>query len=232
MIGAGNRFAHAAALAAAELPGQAYNPLFVCGPSGVGKTHLLQAVGNYVTLCVSGLAVRYASAETFTSHFLTALQTNRLPAFKQRYRTADVLLLDDVQFLEDKDRTAEEFLYTLEAALTAGAQIVISADRPPTAMPRLHTRSRTASRAVCSSTSSHPTTPCASRSCAGSPVPTPTSSSRRGPEPARDPRVFQRPLTRERARPRPGLRVPHAATADARARRAGPRCNPVPRGGA
>jgi chromosomal replication initiator protein len=140
VIGSGNRFAHAAALAAAELPGQAYNPLFVCGPPGVGKTHLLQAVGNYVTLCVSGLGVRYASAETFTSQFLDSLQRNRLPAFKQRYRTADVLLLDDVQFLESKDRTAEEFLYTLEAALNTGAQVVLSADRPPAAMPQLQTR--------------------------------------------------------------------------------------------
>jgi chromosomal replication initiator protein len=84
--------------------------------------------------------VRYASAETFTSQFLDSLQSSRLPAFKQRYRTADVLLLDDVQFLESKDRTAEEFFYTLEAALNAGAQIVLAADRPPAAMPQLHAR--------------------------------------------------------------------------------------------
>ena len=138
MIGSANRFAHAASLAVAELPGQVYNPLFVCGPPGVGKTHLLQAIGNYVSLCVSGLTVRYANAETFTSQFLAALQHNQIPSFKQRYRSVDVLLLDDVQFLESKERTAEEFLYTIEAALNAGAQVVLSADRPPSAMPLLH----------------------------------------------------------------------------------------------
>ncbi len=138
VIGSANRFAHAASLAVAELPGQVYNPLFVCGPPGVGKTHLLQAIGNYVSLCVSGLTVRYANAETFTSQFLAALQHNRIPSFKQRYRAVDMLLLDDVQFLESKERTAEEFLYTIEAALNSGAQVVLAADRAPSAMPLLH----------------------------------------------------------------------------------------------
>jgi chromosomal replication initiator protein len=138
VIGSANRFAHAASLAVAELPGQAYNPLFICGPPGVGKSHLLHAVGNYVGRCSSGLAVKYANAETFTSQFLAALQHNQLPAFKSRYRSVDMLLLDDVQFLENKERTAEEFLYTIEAALGAGAQVVLSADRPPGAMPLLH----------------------------------------------------------------------------------------------
>ena len=91
-----------------------------------------------MSLCVTGLTVRYANAETFTSQFLAALQHNQIPAFKQRYRAVDVLLLDDVQFLESKERTAEEFLYTIEAALNAGAQVVLSADRPPSAMPLLH----------------------------------------------------------------------------------------------
>ena len=138
VIGAGNRFAHAAGLTVAELPGQAYNPLFICGRAGVGKTHLVQAIGNYVTLCVRGLAVRYATAETFTSEFMAALQRSDLPAFKRRYRQVDVLLLEDVQFLEGKDKTAEEFFYTVDSIINSGAQLVLSADRPPSAMPLLH----------------------------------------------------------------------------------------------
>ncbi len=138
VIGSASRFAHAASLAVAEMPGQAYNPLFICGPPGVGKTHLVHAIGNYMARCATDLTVRYASAETFTSHFLAALQHNRLPPFKQRYRSAEVLLLDDVQFLEGKERTAEEFLYTIEAALGAGVQVVLSADRLPSSMPLLH----------------------------------------------------------------------------------------------
>jgi chromosomal replication initiator protein len=140
VIAAGNRFAHAAGLTVAELPGQAYNPLFVCGGAGVGKTHLVQAIGNYVTLCIRGLAVRYATAETFTSDFMSALQRSDLPAFKRRYREVDVLLLEDVQFLEGKDKTAEEFFYTADSIINSGAQLVLSADRPPSAMPLMHSR--------------------------------------------------------------------------------------------
>jgi chromosomal replication initiator protein len=140
VIAGGNRFAHAAGLAVAELPGQAYNPLFICGGSGVGKTHLVQAIGNYVTLCIKGLEVRYATAEQFTSDFMSALQRSRLPAFKRRYRAVDVLLLEDVQFLEGKDKTAEEFFYTVDSIINDGAQLVLSADRPPSAMPLLHNR--------------------------------------------------------------------------------------------
>jgi chromosomal replication initiator protein len=140
VIAGGNRFAHAAGLIVAELPGQAYNPLFICGGAGVGKTHLAQAIGNYVTLCVQGLAVRYATAETFTSEFMAALQRSDLPAFKKRYRQVDVLLLEDVQFLEGKDKTAEEFFYTVDSIINSGAQLVLSADRPPSAMPLLHSR--------------------------------------------------------------------------------------------
>ena len=140
MIGGGNRFAHAAGLTVAELPGQAYNPLFIYGDAGVGKTHLVQAIGNYVTLCVRGLAVRYATAETFTSEFMAALQRSDLPAFKRRYRQVDVLLLEDVQFLEGKNKTAEEFFYTVDSIINGGAQLVLSADRPPSAMPLLHSR--------------------------------------------------------------------------------------------
>ena len=140
VIANGNRFAHAAGLAVAELPGQAYNPLFICAGPGVGKTHLVQAIGNYVTLCIKGLEVRYATAETFTNDFMSALQRGQLPAFKQRYRNVDVLLLEDVQFLESKDKTAEEFFYTADSILNAGAQLVLSADRRPSAMPLLHRR--------------------------------------------------------------------------------------------
>jgi chromosomal replication initiator protein len=140
VISAGNRFAHAAGLTVAELPGQAYNPLFIHGGVGVGKTHLVQAIGNYVTLCIKGLAVRYATAETFTSDFMSALQRSDLPAFKRRYRDVDVLLLEDVQFLEGKDKTAEEFFYTVDSVLNGNAQLVLSADRPPSAMPLLHSR--------------------------------------------------------------------------------------------
>jgi chromosomal replication initiator protein len=140
VIAAGNRFAHAAALTVAELPGQAYNPLFICGATGVGKTHLVQAIGNYVTLCIKGLEVRYATAETFTSDFMAALQRSALPSFKRRYRDVDLLLLEDVQFLEGKDKTAEEFFYTVDSIINRSAQLVLSADRPATAMPLLHNR--------------------------------------------------------------------------------------------
>jgi chromosomal replication initiator protein len=140
VIATSNRFAHAAGLTVAELPGQAYNPLFVYGGGGVGKTHLVQAIGNYVTLCIRGLEVRYATAETFTSDFMSALQRSDLPAFKRRYRDVDVLLLEDVQFLESKDKTAEEFFYTADSIINRGAQLVLSADRPPSSMPLLHSR--------------------------------------------------------------------------------------------
>jgi len=140
VIAAGNRFAHAAGLTVAELPGQTYNPLYICGGDGVGKTHLIQAIGNYVTLCIRGLEVRYATAETFTSDFMSALQRSDLPAFKRRYRDVDVLLLEDVQFLEGKNKTAEEFFYTVDSILNRGAQLVLSAARPPASMPLLHSR--------------------------------------------------------------------------------------------
>lgn len=142
VIGSSNRFAHAAALAVAELPGQAYNPLFLYGPSGVGKTHLLQAIGNYILLNDRGLGVRYAAVETFTSQFTNALRLNEMHDFKRTYRQADVLLLDDVQFLERKEKTAEELFYTFDALLGAGAQIILTADRPPSAMPLVESRLR------------------------------------------------------------------------------------------
>jgi chromosomal replication initiator protein len=142
VIGAGNRFAHAASLAAAELPGQAYNPLFIHGPAGVGKTHLLNAIGNYTICNDDSLAVLYATGETFTSDFTSAVRTNQMDLFKQRYRHADLLLLDDLQFVESKPRTAEELLHTFDALIAKGAQLVIAADRLPFEMPALATRLR------------------------------------------------------------------------------------------
>jgi chromosomal replication initiator protein len=131
VIGDGNRLAHAACLVAAELPGQAYNPLFLHAPPGLGKTHLLHAIGNYVTLFGGGASVRYATAETFTNHFLGALSSRSLDRFKQAYRTADVLLIDDVQFLASKTRTEEEFFHTFNALYESGRQLVVTCDRLP-----------------------------------------------------------------------------------------------------
>jgi chromosomal replication initiator protein len=142
VIGAGNRFAHAAALVAAELPGQAYNPLFLHGSPGVGKTHLLNAIGNYTTLNDKALTVLYVTGETFTSEFTSAIRSGEMEQFKKRYRRADLLLLDDVHFVESKPRTGEELLHTFDALITAGAQLVITADRPPPAMPALDSRLR------------------------------------------------------------------------------------------
>jgi chromosomal replication initiator protein len=142
VIGGSNRFAHAAALAVAELPGQAYNPLFLYGPAGVGKTHLAQAIGNYIALNDSGLQVRYATVESFTGAFTTALRTNAIHDFKRNYREADLLVLDDVQSFETKPKTAEEFFYTFDALLASGSQVVITADRPPCALPLIESRLR------------------------------------------------------------------------------------------
>jgi chromosomal replication initiator protein len=142
VIGKANRFAHAAALAVAELPGQAYNPLFIYGPPGVGKTHLLGAIGNYTVLNDTSLGVRYATAETFTGDFTGALRAGDMRPFKNDYRLADVLLLDDVQFFESKSKTGEELFHTFESLLATGAQVVLAADRPPSAMPALDSRLR------------------------------------------------------------------------------------------
>jgi len=140
VIGAGNRFAHAAALAAAELPGHSYNPLFLHGSPGIGKTHLLHAIGNYVERFGSGLRVRYATIEEFTSEFVQAVRTNRTAEFKQRFRGADVVLIDDVQFLAGRDRTREEFFHTFNSLLDAGRQLVMTSDRAPEDIPGIEER--------------------------------------------------------------------------------------------
>jgi chromosomal replication initiator protein len=142
VIGSSNRFAHAAALAVAEAPAQAYNPLFIYGSTGLGKTHLLQAVGQYVGEHGSGLTARYVTSETFMNDFINSLRDKRIEGFKQRYRTYDVLLVDDVQFLEGKDRMQEEFFHTFNTLYEAGKQIVISSDRPPRQIATLEQRLR------------------------------------------------------------------------------------------
>jgi chromosomal replication initiator protein len=142
VIGDSNRFAHAAALAVAELPGQAYNPLFIYGPPGVGKTHLLHSIGNYVRAFGGGLTVRATTAERFTTDFVTALRTNAIDSFKGRFRRADVLLIDDVQFLERKAKTEEEFFHTFNALHEAGSQLVLTSDRLPRDLEALEDRMR------------------------------------------------------------------------------------------
>src|SRR5215203_838169 len=142
VIGSSNRFAHAAALAVAEAPAQAYNPLFIYGGTGLGKTHLLQAVGQYVGEHGSGLTARYVTSETFMNDFINSLRDKRIEGFKQRYRTYDVLLVDDVQFLEGKDRMQEEFFHTFNTLYEAGKQIVLSSDRPPKEIATLEERLR------------------------------------------------------------------------------------------
>ena len=140
MIGEGNRFAHAASLAAAELPGHSYNPLFLHGSPGIGKTHLLHAVGNYVELYGAGLDVRYATIEEFTSEFVEAVRKSSTAAFKQRFRGADVVLVDDVQFLAGRDRTREEFFHTFNSLIDAGRQLVMTSDRAPEDIPGIEDR--------------------------------------------------------------------------------------------
>jgi chromosomal replication initiator protein len=142
VIGEGNRAAHAAALAVAEAPSEAYNPLFLHGPPGLGKTHLLVAIANYLNASAPNLNVRYTTAERFTNEFVTALRTAGAEEFKRRYRDLDVLLVDDVQFLEGKRHTEDEFFHTFNALYEGGSQLVLSADRIPSELSTLESRLR------------------------------------------------------------------------------------------
>jgi len=142
VIGPGNRLAHGAALAVAEAPSEAYNPLFLHGPPGLGKTHLLAAIANYLRDNAPGLSVRYTTAESFTNEFVAALKSSGSEAFKARFRDLDVLLIDDIQFLQGKPATEEEFFHTFNALYESGSQLVLSADRIPSELSTLASRLR------------------------------------------------------------------------------------------
>ncbi len=142
VIGSSNRFAHAASLAVAETPAQAYNPLFLYGGSGLGKTHLMHAIGNYISLMNPSLKIMYVSSEAFTIELINSIKDNKNQEFRNKYRMIDVLLIDDIQFIGGKKTTEEEFFHTFEHLYNANKQIIISSDRPPKEMNTLEDRLR------------------------------------------------------------------------------------------
>jgi chromosomal replication initiator protein len=143
VIGSSNRFAHAASVAVAESPAKAYNPLFIYGSSGLGKTHLLHAIGHYATTLGNARSVRYVSTEEFTNDFINSLRDDKTSAFQRRYRDVDILLIDDIQFLENRERTQEEFFHTFNTLHNSNKQIVITSDRSPKQLATLEDRMRT-----------------------------------------------------------------------------------------
>ena len=142
VIGPSNRFAHAAAAAVAEAPAKAYNPLFIYGGSGLGKTHLLHAIGNYAKSLFTGIRVRYTTSEEFTNDFINSVRDRRMEEFRRRYRGNDILLIDDIQFLKDRGQTMEEFFHTFNALHNAGSQVVITSDLPPKQLDGFEDRMR------------------------------------------------------------------------------------------